>query len=100
MSGNDESSETPGAVSEAERADAIRRLKKRRDFGAHAVTFVVVNAGLWVLWAVTGAGYPWPAWITGAWAIGLVLNAWDVYWRRPITEAEIRRQMERARDQR
>jgi hypothetical protein len=30
-----------------------------------------------------------------AWGIGLVLNAWDVYWRREITEQDIRREIER-----
>ena len=31
----------------------------------------------------------------GAWAIGLILNAWDVYLRAPITEAEVQREMDR-----
>jgi hypothetical protein len=81
------------------REQALQTLKKRRDFGAHAITYVVVNAALWGIWAVTGAGYPWPAWVTCGWAIGLLLNAWDVYGRRPITEAEIRREIERLRPQ-
>jgi hypothetical protein len=98
MNGID-SSEDAGAASEAERADAIREIKKRRDFGAHVVSYVVVNVALWALWAVTGAGYPWPAWISGGWGIGLVMNAWDVYMRRPITDADIRRQVERTRHQ-
>ncbi len=78
---------------------AMERIKKRRDFGAHLFVYVVVNAAVWGVWAVTGAGYPWPAWVTGLWAIGVVLNAWDVYGRRPITEEEVRREMERLRPQ-
>ncbi len=77
------------------RKAALDRIRKRRDFGAHLVTYVVVNAALWTLWAVTGAGYPWPAWVTGGWGIGLVLNAWDVYVRRPITEADVDRELRR-----
>jgi 2TM domain len=79
------------------REQALDRLKKRRDFQGHVVAYVVVNVALWVIWAVTGAGYPWPAWVTGGWAIGLVLNAWDVYFRAPITEGDVEREMKRAR---
>jgi hypothetical protein len=82
---------------EAARAEAVSRIKKRRDFSAHVMVYVIVNAALWLLWAVTGAGYPWPAWVSGAWGVGLVLNAWDVYLRRPITEADIQREIERDR---
>ena len=84
---------------EAIREQALERLKKRRDFVAHALTFVLVNAAVWVIWAATGAGYAWPAWLTGAWGIGLALNAWDAYGRRPITEADVRREIDRLRPQ-
>jgi hypothetical protein len=80
-----------------EREQAVERLKKRRDFQGHLVTYVVVNAALWAVWAATGAGYAWPAWVTGAWAIGLLLNAWEVYVRRPITAADIDREINRGR---
>jgi hypothetical protein len=82
-------------VENKEHKQALARLKKRRDFQAHLVAFLVINAAVWVIWATTGQGYPWPAWLTGAWGIGLVLNAWDVYFRRPITEAEIEREISR-----
>ncbi len=82
-----------------EREQALSRLKKRRDFQGHLVSYVVVNAALWAVWAATGAGYPWPAWVTGGWAIGLLLNAWEVYFRSPITEAEVQREMNRFRSQ-
>jgi hypothetical protein len=81
------------------REEALQSLKKRRDFSAHVVVYVVINVALWGVWAVTGAGYPWPAWVSGAWAIGLVLNAWDLYGRRPITDADIRREIDRLRPQ-
>jgi len=83
------------AVTDTEREEALGRLKKRRDFQGHLVAFVVVNAAVWVIWAVSGAGYPWPAWLTGLWGIGLVLNGWDVYIRRPITDAEVEREAKR-----
>jgi 2TM domain len=79
----------------SEHEQAVRRLKKKRDFQGHLVAYVVINAAVWAIWATTGAGYPWPAWLTGGWGIGLVLNAWDVYIRSPITEADVQQEMER-----
>lgn len=80
----------------SEHEQAVRRLKKRRDFQGHIVAYVVINAAIWAIWATTGAGYPWPAWVSGAWGIGLALNAWGVYFRSPIAEADVEREMERA----
>ena len=71
------------------------RLKKRRDLGSHFVAYVVINAMFVAIWAVTGAGYFWPAWIIFGWGVGLVLNVWDVYFRRPVTEHDIQREIER-----
>jgi hypothetical protein len=81
------------------REQAIERIRKRRDLAAHAVVYLVVNAALWAVWATTGAGYAWPAWVSGMWAIGLITNAWEVYGRRPITEDEIVREINRLRPQ-
>jgi hypothetical protein len=78
-----------------EREQALSMLKKKRDLSAHAFSFLVINAAVWAIWAATGAGYPWPAWLTGCWGIGLVLNAWDVYFRSPITDADVEREIRR-----
>jgi hypothetical protein len=40
----------------------------------HLRTFVAVNVGLVVLWAVTGAGYFWPVWPMLWWGVGLALG--------------------------
>ncbi len=77
------------------RQEALARLKRRREFQNHLVAYIVINAAVWVIWATTGAGYPWPAWLTGLWGIGLVLNGWDVYLRRPITNADVEREISR-----
>ena len=41
------------------------------------VTYVVVNCGLWVLWALTGRRHddlvPWPLWVSVFCGIGLVM---------------------------
>jgi hypothetical protein len=92
-----ETQQMPHDLEAEVREQALERLKKRRDLGAHLVSYLIINAALWGVWALTGAGYAWPVWVTGGWAIGLALNAWDVYGRRPITETDIRREMDRLR---
>jgi fatty acid desaturase len=77
---------------------AIRRLKKKRDFAAHLVSYFVINAFLVGIWYfVAGRGYFWPGWVLLGWGIGLVLNAWEVYGRREISETDIQHEMERNR---
>jgi hypothetical protein len=86
------------AQTEAElREQAVQSLKKKRDFRTHVVMYVIVNAFLIGIWAISGAGYFWPAFVLGGWGIGLVGNAWDVYGRKPISESEIAREAERLR---
>jgi hypothetical protein len=77
------------------RVQARKRLEKRRDFGAHLVAYVVINAMLVGIWAATGGGYFWPIWVILGWGVGVVLNAWDVFFRREITEADVDREIER-----
>ncbi|HET9729009.1 MAG TPA: 2TM domain-containing protein [Acidimicrobiia bacterium] len=79
------------------RKEATERVKKRRDLSAHLVVYVVVNSMFVGMWAITGAGYFWPAWILLGWAVGLILNVWDVYFRRPITEHDIEAEMRKLR---
>jgi hypothetical protein len=88
-------SETTGSEAHArsressERESARKRLQAKRDFTSHLVAYIVVNATLIAVWAMTGAGYFWPAWVLAGWGAGLVLHAWDAFWRRPVTEADI-----------
>ena len=82
----------------SEREAAIRRLQARRDFVSHLVAYVVVNAFLVAIWAFTGAGYFWPIWVICGWGIGLILHAWDTFWRRPVTEADIDAELRRHHD--
>jgi hypothetical protein len=77
------------------RETAIHRLKAKRDFTTHVVVYVVVNAMLIGIWAVTDGGYFWPIWPILGWGVGLALNAWTVYGQKPISEQDIRAEMER-----
>ena len=79
------------------RERATAQLKKKRDFGAHLFIYLVVNGFLIGIWAFTRTGFFWlvfPLFLLG---IRLVINAWDVYWRKPMSEDQIRREMERMR---
>jgi len=80
---------------ENSREAAVKRLKAKRDFKTHVATYLFVNTMLVVIWAVADGGYFWPIWPILGWGIGLVLDGWRVYFQRPITEDEIRREMER-----
>ena len=82
-------------MDDQERRDAaIKRIKDKRDFKTHAVSYVVVNLFLIGVWAVSGSGYFWPGWVMAGWGIGLVLHGWQTYrGERPITEEDIHREM-------
>ena len=77
------------------REAAIKRIKDKRDFKTHVVTYVLVNLFLVGVWAVSGSGYFWPGWVMAGWGIGLVLHGWQTYrGDRPITEEDIQREMD------
>jgi hypothetical protein len=81
------------------RQQAIKAIKRKRDFKSHAAAYVIVNLFLVVVWYFGGAGYFWPIWVMGGWGIGLAFNAWDAYGRQRdyITDEEIERELERRR---
>ncbi|HEY7401620.1 MAG TPA: 2TM domain-containing protein [Actinomycetota bacterium] len=89
--------ETLSDEDEALREQAIVRLKKKTELRAHLLAYVMVNAFVVGIWAVTGHGFFWPIFPILGWAIGLVFNAWDVYRKVAPTEEDIRREMEALR---
>ncbi|HZA89540.1 MAG TPA: 2TM domain-containing protein [Solirubrobacterales bacterium] len=91
--------EATGGSEQDLRNQAVERLKKKRDFRTHVVIYVLVNAFLVVIWAVTSDGDTlfWPIFPILGWGIGLAANAWEVYGRKPISEDEIRREQDRLR---
>jgi hypothetical protein len=83
------------------REQARERLEKKRDFKTHVFIYVVVNAALVGIWAIaTPDAIFWPIFPILAWGIGVLANAWEVFVRKPITDAEIEREAERLRDHR
>jgi 2TM domain len=89
------------AIGEAEfRERAVGRLRKRAEFRANVLAYVLVNSLLVGNWAVTGAGFFWPVFPILGWSIGLAFHAWDVYrgeHRRGPTEEQIRREIKALR---
>ncbi len=75
------------------RQAALKRLKAKRDFSAHLVAYVVVNAFLVGIWAMGDGGHFWPFWTMAGWGIGLAFHAWAVFFQKPITQAAIEREM-------
>ena len=76
------------------RDQAIKKLKKRRDFFAHLLVYTLVNGFIVVIWAVTSKGFFWPIFPIVGWGIGVIMNAWDV-WRGDFSERDIAREMNR-----
>lgn len=78
------------------RKRAEKRLRAKRDLGAHLLAYILVNGFLVVIWAMTSGGFFWPVFPILGWGIGLAFNVWDVYSPEP-SEDKIRAEMERLR---
>ena len=94
---------------------AVKQIERKRRFEMRAFAAAVLSAFLVVIWAVSeynnAGGWPtngfsnsssiphvWNDWIIYPLiGIGLcvAIDAWNTYRRKPITEAEIRREMDR-----
>ena len=106
MSDSTRASDTPPTPvpvpTEAElRAMAIKRLKAKRDFRSHLFVYIVVNTAFWVAWIIDGAmngwDFPWPAFPTFFWGLFVLSQARDLYWRDPLREELVEREIEELR---
>ena len=76
------------------REQALARLQKKRELRAHVFAYVLVNAFLVAIWALSGADFFWPIFPILGWGIGLFFHGWDVYQSLP-TEEQIEEEMHR-----
>lgn len=58
--------------------------QKRASFKYHLATYLVVNAGFWILWYFSGQhrtdeGWPWPVWPLFGWGVGLLFHWMGAY---------------------
>lgn len=58
--------------------NATRRVKAKRTFLAHLGTYLLANAALCAIWAITGGGYPWFVWPALGWGIGVAFHGFNV----------------------
>jgi hypothetical protein len=60
-----------------------QKAKARAKFQSHLVVYLVVNAGMWTVWALTNDHHrgevPWPIWATAFWGLGLVMRGIAAY---------------------
>ena len=113
-------SKPPGDGEERARQQAIKQIERRRKFRVRAVGSAIGMIILVAIWAATeyhnAGGWPtqgfsqssgihdvWNFWIVypvGAWLLILGIDAWSIYGRKPISENEIEREIERQKGRR
>jgi hypothetical protein len=67
-----------------------RKAKARVGFKMHLRTYFIINAGLWLIWAVSNFAvrssghssdlFPWPIFPMLGWGIGVASHYFSVYW--------------------
>jgi adenylate cyclase len=87
----------PAPPMPADHQAAIERIEAKRGFGVHATVYIAVNLLLIAVWALTSRKYFWPIWPLLSWGLGLGMNYWSVFLRKPISDDEIRRELEKRR---
>ena len=56
-----------------------KRLKDRNDLLYHVAAYVIVNTFLIIVWALSGAGYPWFIWTLAPWGVGLAFHVFAFF---------------------
>ena len=56
------------------KAKAEKRVKERVELLQHIGAYLVINGFLVVIWALSGAGYPWFLWVMAGWGLGLAIH--------------------------
>lgn len=97
MSSNLENTPTSEERLLSERKLARKRVEAQRKFRADLVLYVVANLFLLGVWLVTGAGYFWPGWVLAGWGALLLLDGWNAFLRRPVTEEDVDAELRRLR---
>ena len=99
------------------RAMAIKQIEQERHFHKHVIQYSIVSIVLAIAWVISeynnadgwptkgfsessGTPHVWNLWIiypVVVLAALLAIEAWNTYRRKPITEREVRREMDRLR---
>jgi hypothetical protein len=71
-----------------------KRVKARQEWVSHLTAYIIVNISVWGIWWLTGGDYfPWPAFVTLGWGIGI-----GIHTATYLTEASMERTKEEAID--
>jgi len=77
---------------------ARKRVEEKKGFYIHFAVYIMVNILLVIIWAVTGAGFPWFVFPLGGWGIGVLFHFLGVFvfsrpggWERREIEKEVER---------
>lgn len=93
--------EQPGGTdADALRKQAVESLRRKAAFRYHLAIYLVVNAVLIAIWALSdGGGGFWPGWSIGFWGLGVAVQGWHAYGPRRggLSEDQISAEMERLR---
>ena len=85
-------------MTEDQRQWAIKRVRAKRAFWVHLSVYMLVNAFLVFVWAVTSGAYFWPMWPMFGWGIGVAAHAVSVFLApMEVSEERIDRELERQR---
>ena len=111
----DSDSNAPATSEQLARQEAIKQIERRRRFKISTAVWSVIMLLVVAIWAISeyhnAGGWPiqgfsqssgipnvWNYWIIyplGAWVLLTALGAWLVYGNKPISESEIKHEMER-----
>jgi len=73
------------------------QLQRWRDFQAHLLAYVVVNAAFVLAWLLGGNGFFWPAFPLVGCAVGLSFQHFHVALRGQITDGDVRKKLRAVR---
>jgi len=89
---------TTGMSEEEIYRQARKRVEEKKGFYTHFAVYIIVNIILVIIWAATGAGYPWFLFPLGGWGIGILFHFLGVFvfsrqtdWERRAIEKEAER---------
>ncbi len=80
-------------------SEARRRVKSKSKFFGDLAAYVVINAGLFLIWYfVAGRGYPWFFWVMGVWGVFLLIDFINTFvWKMRMGTGAIEKEADRIR---
>ena len=89
---------TTGMSEEEIYRKAREKVEEKKGFYVHFIVYILVNILLIIIWAATGAGFPWFIFPLGGWGIGVLFHFLGVFvfsrqtnWERREIEKEVER---------